>query len=204
VVLSANERRVEPPTDLVTIAVIGARPAGREIACSAAVSGYKIILEDASQDVLDGALDWIKQAVDQGVAADSIATRASGATMKHLSTAGTVEEAIREADLIIDTTAEEIEMKIELFTLFDKFAKPNAIFATTAATLSISEMADITFCADRCIGMRFDGNGVLTLVRGSETSEETLAACAEVGRRLKKRIVVVDDAERSVSAAAHG
>jgi 3-hydroxyacyl-CoA dehydrogenase len=117
--------------------------------------------------------------------------------MKHLSTAATVEEAVREADLIIDTTAEEMEMKIELFTLFNKFAKPNAIFATTAANLSISEMADVTFCADRCIGMRFDGNGGLELVRGSKTSDQTLLACAEVGRCMGKRVVVVDDLARS-------
>jgi 3-hydroxybutyryl-CoA dehydrogenase len=183
-----------------TIAVIGANPLGRELAYTAALSGYKTILEDVSSDVLERAVDWIKQAIEQGVVADNIATPAAGAAMKHLSTADTVEEAIREADLIIDTTAEEMEIKIELFTLFDKFAKPNAIFATTAATLSISEMADVTFCADRCIGMRFDGNGGLELVRGSATSEETLLACAEVGRSMRKRVVVVRDLEQSISA----
>jgi 3-hydroxybutyryl-CoA dehydrogenase len=183
-----------------TIAVIGANKAGRKVAYTAALSGYKTILEDVSPDVLDRALDWIKQAVEQGVAAGSIANRAAGATMEHLSTAGTVEEAVREADLIIDTTAEEIEMKIELFTLFDKFAKPHAIFATSAATLPISEIADVTFCADRCIGMRFDRNGGLELVRGSQTSEETVVACYEIGRCMGKTVVVEEDLERRRSA----
>jgi 3-hydroxyacyl-CoA dehydrogenase len=177
--------------ELTTIAVIGASPAGREIACSAAVSGYKTILEDLSCDVLDRALNWIMQTIQQTAMVDSIATCAPGTAMKHLSTAATVEEAVREADLIIDTTDEEMEMKIELFTLFDKFAKPNTIFATTAVTLTISEMADATVCADRCVGMRFDKNGGLELVRGPETSEETLAACVEVGRRMEKTVVIV-------------
>ena len=58
-----------------------------------------------------------------------------------LSLAHTVEDAIRDADLIIETLPDEMEMQIELFTILDKFAKPNAIFASTGL-LSIAELAE--------------------------------------------------------------
>jgi 3-hydroxyacyl-CoA dehydrogenase len=185
--------------DIGTIAVIGAGKVGGEVASAVAVGGYRTILEDVSADVLERALDWIKRAIDQGVAQGRVDSSGRDIVLRNLSTANTVEEAIRTADLIIDTTAEEMEMKIELFTLFDKFAKPNAIFASNAALL-ITEVAEVTFCAERCIGMRFAAGDGMELVRGAETSQETVAACCEVGRRMGKKVLVVGDLERSLSA----
>ena len=110
-----------------------------------------------------------------------------------------MEDAIRDADLIIETLPDEMEMQIELFTILDKFAKPNAIFASTGF-LSITELAEITFCADRCIGMRFPESAegmeaieLIKLVKGSETSQETIARCAEVARRMGREVVVLDE-----------
>jgi len=114
-----------------------------------------------------------------------------------LITASTVEEALHDADLIIEAVAEEMEMKIELFTIFDKFAKPHAILASSSPALSIAEMASVTFCAERCIGMHFSpsagGKNILELVRAPDTSQETVAACSEVGKRMGREVVVVDE-----------
>jgi 3-hydroxybutyryl-CoA dehydrogenase len=98
-----------------------------------------------------------------------------------------------------------MEVKIELFTIFDKFAKPGAIFASTATSLSITEMAAVTFCPERCIGMHFMADaqnaGRLELVKGLETSEETIAACREVGRRMSREVCLLSD-EQVMSASA--
>ena len=80
-----------------------------------------------------------------------------------------------EAELIIETVSDEMEMKIELFTIFDKFAKPGAIFASTTTSLRITDLAAVTFRPERCIGMRFftdfaQHTGRLELVKGRETS----------------------------------
>jgi 3-hydroxyacyl-CoA dehydrogenase len=187
-----------------TIAVIGAGAAGREVAGAAALGGYKTILEDVSTDVLERACDWIRGTFEQRVTAGHVEGDLRDAALRSLSTAGTVEDALREANLIIETLPEEMEMKIELFTIFDKFARPNAIFASNSAALSITEMAEVTFCAERCIGMRFDRNGGIELVKGAETSEETVAACSEVGRRMGKTVMVVRDSDRSIFAGAEG
>jgi O-acetyl-ADP-ribose deacetylase (regulator of RNase III) len=183
--------------DVKTIAVIGAGSTGREIAYAAVLGGYATILEDVSHGALDQAITWIKQTLDQAVTCGKGAANIRDAALENLLTASTVEDAIRDADLIIEALPEEIEMKIELFTIFDKFARPNAIFASNATSLSITEIAAVTFCADRCIGMRFfdpvPENNMLELVKGSETSEETIAICSEVGRRMGKEVVVVHE-----------
>jgi 3-hydroxybutyryl-CoA dehydrogenase len=189
-----------------TIAVIGAGTAGREIAHASALVGYKTIVEDVVSSRLEQAIAWIGKSLDADVAQRRIESSVGDAALANLSTAATVEDAVREADLIIETVAEEMEMKIELFTIFDKFAKPGAIFASSTVSLSITEMAAVTFCADRCIGMRFveadSGAKRLELVRGLETSDETVAICREAGRRMGRELVVVREPDASVGGCA--
>jgi 3-hydroxybutyryl-CoA dehydrogenase len=124
---------------------------------------------------------------------------AHDAALANLRTANCAEDASREADLIIEGVADEMEMKIELFTIFDKFAKPGAIIASTTASLSITELAEVTFCAERCIGMRFSADAsraeCLELVRGRETSRETIAICREVVRRMGKDVSVLSEGQ---------
>jgi 3-hydroxybutyryl-CoA dehydrogenase len=192
--------------DVKSVAVIGAGPVGRGIAYAAARAGYTTILEDVSHTRLEQAVVWIRQTLD--VAHRKLNVIARDAALQSFSTATIVEDAIRDAELIIETLPEEMEMKIELFTIFDKFAKPNAIFASSSASLSITEMAEVTFCADRCIGMRFADpvrdTTLLELVKGQETSEETMVVCAEVGRRMGKEVAVVAEPGRSTLAGAAG
>jgi 3-hydroxybutyryl-CoA dehydrogenase len=181
--------------EVKTITVIGADVVGRGIAYVAALCGYRTILEDVSEARLGNAVAWVTPRLERGCggAVDEDAGKAARA---RFSTAHTVEDAIRDADLIIETLPDDMEMHIELFTILDKFAKPNAIFASTGF-LSISELAEVTFCADRCIGMRFAGSPAesrtMELVRGLETSNEVVVACSVVAGRLGKQVVVVNE-----------
>ena len=180
-------------SEIRTVAVIGAGEQGREIACGAVLAGYRTLLEDVSENRLQQAADWI--------------ANVNAEARSRLVLASKIEEAVREADLIVEAVADEMEMKIEMFTIFDKFAKPNAIFASTSRSVSIADLAEVTFCRERCIGMRFnsekgseggseDGRAIaLALVTTLETSEETLARCQEFGRRMGREIIVVSERE---------
>jgi 3-hydroxybutyryl-CoA dehydrogenase len=105
----------------------------------------------------------------------------------------------------METVSDEMETKIELFTVFDKFAKPGAIFASTTTSLPITDLAAVTFRPERCIGMRFStgtqATGRLELVKGCETSEETVAACREVGRRMGLEVSLAGD-EQTMKAGS--
>ena len=184
--------------EVKTIAVIGAGTMGRGIAYAAAFGGFNTVLEDVSRHVLEQALGWIRQFFEEGVACGKVEASARDKALSLITTASTVEEAIRDADLIIEAVPEELEMKLELFTIFDRFGKAGAIFASNTSSLSITDFTDITVSRDRCIGMRFFNPvpkmKVIELVRTPHTSDETIAACREVARRMGKEVVVFNEA----------
>jgi 3-hydroxybutyryl-CoA dehydrogenase len=183
------------PPEIKIIAVIGAGTMGRGVAYAAAFGGYTTILEDISPKMLEESLRWIAQTFSEGVLRGKVDAKSRDAAATLISTAVSVPDAIRDADLIIEAVPEEMEVKMELFTIFDKFAKPGAIFASNTSSLSISDMAELTVSRDRCIGMHFFNPvpkmKLLELVKTPLTSEATVSACAEVGRRMGKEVVLV-------------
>ena len=99
-----------------TIAVIGAGTMGRGIAYAAALGGYNTVLEDISRSMLEQAVSWIRQSFDEGVAKGKVEAGVRDKALSLISNASNVEDAIRDADLIIEAVPEELEMKLELFT----------------------------------------------------------------------------------------
>jgi 3-hydroxybutyryl-CoA dehydrogenase len=188
--------------EVKTIAVIGAGEMGRAIAYAAASGGYRTVLEDISARVLEQALTSIRQSFEGEVAREKLEAGACQQALALISTTSDVKDAIRDAELIIETLPEELEMKLELFTIFDKFAKTGAIFASTASALSITDFSDIVVFRERCIGMHFFepllGSKHIELVRTPFTSEETVARCRELGRRMRREVAVVNEARQSV------
>jgi len=181
--------------DVKTIGVIGAGTMGRGIAYAAALGGYRTVLEDISPQVREEAMAYIRETLAEGVARGKVTAEQRDAALRNITTASSAEAACREADLLIEAVPEEMEMKLEIFTIFDKFAKPDAILASNTSSLSVTEMASITFHSANCIGMHFFNPvpkmKLLEIVRALETSDATLAACVEVGRRMGKEVVVV-------------
>jgi 3-hydroxybutyryl-CoA dehydrogenase len=97
--------------------------------------------------------------------------------------------------LLIDATQEELEVKLEIFTLFDKFAKPDAILASSSLTIPIADLAEITFRTENCVGLRFGGSvpqaKSLDVIRAADTSDATVKACEELGRHLGLDVTVI-------------
>jgi 3-hydroxybutyryl-CoA dehydrogenase len=181
-----------------TIAVIGAGTMGRGIAYCAALGGFQTILEDVNDDVLRRAIVWIREAFDEGVQRGKVELSLRDSALARISTSSQVQDAIRDAELIIEAVPEEIEMKLELFTVFDRFAKPDVIFASNTSSLSISDFTDIVIARDRCIGMHFFNPvpkmRLVEIVRTPHTSDETVAICVSVATCMQKETVVVNEA----------
>ena len=184
-------------TEVTTIAVIGAGTMGRGIAYAAAFGGYSTVLEDISSQRLEESLAWIAQAFAEGVARGKVDAAVRDRALPLITTANSVQDAIRDADLIIEAVPEEMEMKMELFTIFDKFSKPNAIFASNTSSLSISDMSELTVSRERCVGMHFFNPvpkmKLIELVKTPFTSDDTVAACSEVAARMGKEVVLVNE-----------
>jgi 3-hydroxybutyryl-CoA dehydrogenase len=190
--------------DVKTIGVIGAGTMGRGIAYAAALGGYRTILEDVMPEMLAKATGWIAQTFEEGEKRGKLTKEESAAAVKRIWTVSTVEEACRESDFLIEAVPEEMELKLELYTLFDKFAKPSAVLASNTSSLSIAEMAEMTFRPELCVGMHFFNPvpkmRLIEIVRAPKTSDETIAACREVGTRMGKEVVVVKESPGFVTS----
>jgi len=184
-------------SEVKTVAVIGAGIMGRGIAQVAAMGGYRTILEDLLPNALRRAESEIRTNLNKAVELGKVTAAGASQALARLEFAGSVETAAREADLVIEAVPEEMESKIEIFTLLDKICRPETILASNTSSLSITEIASVTYRARKCVGMHFFNPvhkmKLLEVVRALETDDETLAAAAEVGRRMGKEVVVIKE-----------
>jgi 3-hydroxybutyryl-CoA dehydrogenase len=188
-----------------TIAVIGAGTMGRGIAHVAALGGYRTILEDLLPNALRKAESEIRSHLDKAVESGKVSTGEAEAAFARLEYAGGVEEAAREADLVIEAVPEEMESKIEIFTLLDKICRPGTILVSNTSSLSITEISSVTYRAKKCVGMHFFNTAhkmnLLEVVRALETDDDTLATAVDVGRRMDKDVVIIKESPALSPAA---
>ena len=180
-----------------TVAVIGAGIMGRGIGHVAALGGYRTILEDILPASLHKAESEIRTNLDKGVELGKLEKSAADAAFSRIQLVGTVEEAAREADLVIEAVPEEMDSKIEIFTLLDKICRPATILASNTSSLSVTEIASVTYRPRNCVGMHFFNPvhkmKLLEVVRALETDDETIAAATEVGQGMGKEVVVIKE-----------
>ena len=185
-------------TEVRTVAVIGAGIMGRGIAHAAALGGYRTILEDLLPNALRKAETEIRANLDKAVELGKVNATDANAAFSRLEYAGSVDQAAREADLVIEAVPEEMESKIEIFTMLDKICRPTTILASNTSSLSVTEIASVTYRARKCVGMHFFNPvhkmKLLEIVRALETDDDTLAAVVEVGKRMRKEVVVIKEA----------
>jgi 3-hydroxybutyryl-CoA dehydrogenase len=183
--------------EIRTIAVIGAGIMGRGIAHAAALGGYRTILEDILPTTLRKAETEIRANLDKAVELGKVTPDEAAQAFKRLEYASSVEQAAREADLVIEAVPEEMESKLEIFTLLDKVCRPTTIIASNTSSLSITEISSVTYRAPKCVGMHFFNPvhkmKLLEIVRALETDDETLAAAVDVGKHMGKEVVVIKE-----------
>ena len=160
--LRAEMTSVAAPAHAIhTIAVIGAGEQGRGFALQCARSGFRTVLEDVMPARLRRAQEELSSLSDPEV-------------VHRLQFSLTVENAVRDADLAIDFVPDELESKLEIFSMVDRMAPPRTILCTPTRALSINDLAACTYRADRCLALRADGaellGSELMLVPGARTA----------------------------------
>jgi len=190
--------------ELKTIAVIGAGTMGSGIAHSAALGGYRTILEDILPNALRRAESEIRTNLDKAVDLGKVSAGDADAAFSRLEFAGSVDEAARQADLVIEAVPEELESKIEIFTLLDKICRPTTVLASNTSSLSLTEIASVTYRPKKIVGMHFFNPvhkmKLLEIVRALETDDDTLATAVNVGRRMGKEVVVIKESPGFVTS----
>ncbi len=183
--------------EIVSIAVLGAGTMGRGIAHVAALAGFETQLFDVDAEALDRAEQSIHKNLDKGVSLGKVGAEEAQGAKERLVLDTALAAAVEDADLIIEAAPESMALKVELFGQVARFAPTGALFATNTSALSVTEMAAASGRPARFAGMHFFNPvhvmKLLELVRGLETSDETVEILREVGERMGKECVVVRD-----------
>ena len=179
------------------VAVIGAGTMGRGIVHAAALGGFRVTLQDVDSGVLEGALEGIQKEMQKAVERDRIDEGEMRGGLERISPTESLEEAVKEADLVIEAVPEEMELKLEIFGRLDKLCPERAVRATNTSTMSPTEIAAATSRPERCIAMHFFNPAhkmkLVELVRGLETADETVEAARDVAERMGKETVEVEE-----------
>lgn len=179
------------------IAVVGAGVMGRGIAHAGALGGFEVRLHDVEEGTLKNATSSIEKEMNKAVEKGKLEERETHEALDLISTTSNLEEAVSGADLVIEAVLEKMDLKLDLFRRFDELCKPGTVLATNTSTMSPTEIAAATNRPDRCIAMHFFNPAhrvkLVELVRGVETTDETVEVARNVAERMGKETVEVNE-----------
>lgn len=179
------------------IAVIGGGLMGRGIAYVAALSGFHVHLQDIQPKALEQAKAYIESEMNKAVERGYIETGEVQECLNRITFTTSMEEAACQADVAIEAVLEKMELKVEIFKMLDEISPKHAILATNTSTMSPTEIAAQTSRPENCIAMHFFNPPhkmkLVEIVRGLDTSDETVEIAKQVALQMKKETVEVNE-----------
>ncbi|MCX8203455.1 MAG: 3-hydroxyacyl-CoA dehydrogenase family protein, partial [Nitrososphaeria archaeon] len=178
-----------------SVTVLGAGAMGHGIAQVAAMSGYKVTVVDVSDEILKRAMERIRWSLEKFAEKGRIKQEDVAATLGRISTTTSVEEACRDADIVIEAVFEDVGVKREVLRRADAAARRARVIGTNTSSIPINELAAALGRPERFIGIHFFNPPQLMqlveIILGDKTSEETLKAAQEFVKSLGKTQVLV-------------
>ena len=179
-----------------TVGVVGAGQMGNGIAHVLAVAGYQVLLNDISQDSLDGAVARIAKNLDRQVSRDKISAADRDAALGRIRTTLTLTD-LGPTDLVIEAATERETVKQAIFEDLIPHLKPDTILTSNTSSISITRLASRTDRPEKFMGFHFMNPvpvmQLVELIRGIATDEPTYKACLGVVESLNKTAASAED-----------
>ena len=176
------------------ITVLGSGVMGHGIAQVSATAGYNVVLRDIKQEFLDKAMEKIKWSLDKLVTKEKISKEEGDAIYSRIIPIVDLNEAVKDAELVIEVVPEIMELKKSVYAELDKAAAPEVIFASNTSTLPITEIANTTSRPEKFIGIHFFNPPQLMklveVIPGEKTSQEITELTKEYVKSVNKQAVV--------------
>ncbi len=179
------------------IGVLGAGTMGSGIVQALAQNGYEVYLRARHQASVDGCVERIVESLDKLVSKEKIAAGDKEEILARIHTS-TELDLIKQVDLVIEATTENMEAKKALFWEVDGLVGPDTIIATNTSSLCITEIAAATSRPDKVIGMHFfnpvRAMKLVEVIKGMMTSDETKDTIVELAKAIGKVPIEVEEA----------
>jgi len=185
--------------DVKNIAVIGAGNMGHQISTLCAIKGYKTTCTDVSEEVLKKAEAFVDKYLPGRVEKERLTEDQAKQARENITFTASLEEAVKDADYVIEAALEVLDLKRKIYADLDKMAPPHAILATNSSYIVSSRIADATSRPEKVVNLHYFNPALVMklveVVQGPHTSDETaeisMALCEKlekVGVHLKKEV----------------
>jgi len=181
--------------EIKKICVMGAGAMGSGIAQTCAQVGYEVSMRDIDDGLVEKGFKNIRKPLERRVEKGKMTKDEVDAITGKIHGTTSVEDAAKGAQIVIEAVIEDMELKKKVFKELDDLCPPEVIFASNTSSLSVTELGNATSRPDKFIGMHFFNPApvmkLIELIRGSETSDETLEAVKGLSIKLGKEPIEV-------------
>ena len=185
--------------DVRNISVLGAGNMGHQISTLCAIKGYKTICMDVSDEILKKAEAFVDKYLPGRVEKERLTEEQAKQARENITFTSSLEEAVKDADYVIEAVLEVLDLKRKIYADLDKMAPPHAILATNSSYIVSSRIADATSRPEKVVNLHFFNPALVMklveVVQGPHTSDETaqisMALCEKLekmGVHLKKEV----------------
>ncbi len=182
--------------EISKVGVVGAGQMGNGIAHVLALASYEVILNDISQEALQGAMSLIESNLDRQVSRERITADEKDAALRRISTTMTLSD-LGSSDLVIEAATERETVKVAIFEDLVPHLAPHTILTSNTSSISITRLASRTDRPEKFMGFHFMNPvpvmQLVELIRGIATDDETFNACHAVVDRLGKTAATAED-----------
>ena len=181
---------------MTVLTVVGAGSMGAQIAQQAALHGLDVRLHDQSDEQLRKATESNRGHLIRRVERGKLGRGEMESALARVHPTTALEAAVSGADFIIEAVFEDLKVKREIFSDLDRLSAPDAVLASNSSTMGISKIAGATARPERCVNMHFFYPvlvmDLIEIVRGRETSDETVARAMDVAREMGRTPVLIN------------
>lgn len=177
------------------ICVLGAGAMGSGIAQVCATAGYDVWVRDIKQEFLDRGKAAIEKNLQRAVSKGKMTEEKAKEILSRIHFTLEMEEAVKDADLVIEAVPEIMDLKKQVFSEVQQYAKPECIFASNTSGLSITEVGNSTDRPEKFLGLHFFNPppvmALVEVIKGEKTSDETIKFGVEFVKSIGKVPAVV-------------
>lgn len=177
--------------------VIGSGVMGRGIAYTAALSGFNVYLHDINEAALETAKHYIQHEMNKSADRGFVTAENVETALNKITYTIDFNETAQNADVVLEAVLEDIDLKIAIFKRLDEQCPPHTLLATNTSTMSPTEIGAQLSRPDKFLAMHFFNPvhkmKLIEIIRGLDTSDKTVALAKEVGAKLGKETVEVNE-----------
>jgi 3-hydroxybutyryl-CoA dehydrogenase len=179
------------------VAVLGAGTMGHGIAQVSAMAGHTVQIRDIDEDIVADGLAAIESNLNEGIERDKVSEDEAAATLDRLSGTTSLEEAVTDADVVVEAVPEEMDIKHDTVTEVESHVDRGTLIASNTSSLSLTEIASALDHPDRAVGLHFFNPvhimSLVEIVVAEQSSDETVARAHDFVEGIEKTPVEVTD-----------